>query len=193
MKWMQTGLSVLAALLAGAAVAGDGTTVVVVSMEKLIKEHPDTKAAEDMVQTLIDDFEAEKKDMEKKFEAQRDKFDDARKAIDNPALTDTERADKKSVAEERLEELQKLELELKETMSRRKKEINEQTNRSRKRIIEKIQGAIGGYVKEKKIDLVLDKDMISVTGVIGVVVASEAADITADILPLLPETATAKE
>jgi Skp family chaperone for outer membrane proteins len=183
MRRMQTGLGILSVLMAGMLSAfADGTSVAVVSMEKLIKSHPDTEPAEAVVQGQIDDFEAEKKTMQKTFEEAKGKFEDARKALDNTALSDTERAEKKTVAEDLLTDLRKMEQELSDTIAKRKKDINEQTGRMRKRIVEKIQGVIKAYASQNKFDLVLDKDALSVTGVAGVLYADEKNDITEAVL-----------
>lgn len=188
MRRMQTGLGILAVLTAGLLRASaDGTTVAVVSMEKLIKGHPDTEQAEGAVQVSIDDFDAEKKTMEKTFEESKAKFEEARKALDNTALSDAERAEKKAAAEDLLTDLRKMEQDMSETIAKRKKDINEQTGRARKRIVGKIQDVIAVYAKDQKIDLVLDKDALSVTGVAGVLYTGEKLDITAAILKQISE------
>jgi Skp family chaperone for outer membrane proteins len=165
----------------------DQQKIGVVDMAALVKEHPETKSADAVLQKQVDDFEAEQKEML----AERDKliksFDTARKEADNKALSESEKEKKQSVVEDRLKDVQDQERKFRETMADRRKQISDQEVRMTRRIITKIRDVVKEYAEKEKYSLILDASAISVGGVETVLYSASKNDVTADIRKLIEE------
>jgi Skp family chaperone for outer membrane proteins len=165
----------------------DQQKIGVVDMASLIKAHPETKAADAVLQKQVDDFEAEQKDMLSEIEKLKKSFDIARKEADSKALSESEKEKKLAAAEDKLNDLRDLDKKFRETMGERQKQISDQEIRMKRRIVGKIRDVVKEYAGKEKYSLVLDASALSVGGVENVLYSAEKNDITADIRKLIEE------
>jgi outer membrane protein len=163
----------------------DQQKIGVVDMSTLIKEHPETKSAEAVLQKQVDDFEAEQKEMVAEIEKLKKAFDSARKEADNKALSESEKEKKLTAAEDKLNDLRDQDKKFRETTAERQKQISEQEIRMKRRIVAKIRDVVKEYADKQKYSLVLDASALSVGGVETILYSAEKNDITADIRKLI--------
>jgi outer membrane protein len=163
----------------------DQQKIGVVDMATLIKEHPETKSADAVLQKQVEDFEAEQKEMLAEIEKLKKSFDVARKEADNKALSESEKEKKLSVAEGKLNDLRDQDRKFRETMAERQKQISDQEVRMKRRIVAKIRDVVKEYAEKEKYSLILDSSSLSIGGVESVLYSSSKNDITADIRKLI--------
>ena len=180
--------SVVAAALLGAA-AGNGwcaeAKIAVVDMARIVRGHPDTPAADSLLEKQLEEFQAEQKDMEGEFDKQKKAFEEARKEAINKALSESAREEKTQAAEEKLVAVREYDRKMRETLNSRQKQLSEQSLRMRKRIVEKIQDQIRAYAADKGYALVLDTAAVGMSGVEIVLFSSDKVDITEDLMKII--------
>jgi Skp family chaperone for outer membrane proteins len=161
--------------------------IAVVDMEQALTAHPDTKDAEKLIQKQIEEFEAERDELVKKFEKMRKDFEDVRAEAENKALSEEGRALKRKDAERRIEEMRDFDEQVRQTTGLRQKQIKDRKSRMRQRIVDDIKALVREYALKNGYALVLDAG--PVMDAFGVVVHSaDGMDITAAISKLLAET-----
>jgi outer membrane protein len=165
----------------------DQQKIGVVDMATLIKEHPETKSADAVLQKQVEDFEAEQKEMLADIEKLKKSFDVARKEADNKALSESEKEKKITVAEGKLNDLRDQDRKFRETMAERQKQISDQEVRMKRRIVAKIRDVVKEYAEKEKYSLILDASSLSIGGVESVLYSASRNDITADIRKLIEE------
>jgi outer membrane protein len=179
--------------LAGAAVLVAGSVraaemkIAVVNMEDVLAAHPDTKEAEGLIQKQVDEFEAEKSGLLEKFEKMRKDFDAARAEVENKALSEEGRLQKRKDAEKKLEEMRDFDEQVRQTTGLRQKQIKDRKSRMRARIVDDIKSVIRDYAQKNGFALILDSGpMMDAYGM--VVYSVDAMDVTAAISKILAET-----
>jgi Skp family chaperone for outer membrane proteins len=175
--WVVTGLLTLA--LAGVAAAAGGK-IGAVDMARLIKAHPDARAAEVTMKKYMDEFEAEQKRLVEDLEKLKADFDKTREESQNKALSEEAQERKKKDAEEKFAKLREFDQKAREAISLRQKQISDQHKRLREGIVAKLQKAIREYADKNGYMLVLNSSNVG-TGAEAVVYSSDAADLTAEI------------
>jgi|GEM_PF-2763156 len=188
---MKANLGITAFILLGIAVsataaAGGGLEgkIAVLDMEQVMGAHPETRLAEQLLQSQADEYEAEKDAMLAKFERLKEEFEAARDALDNKALSDGGRARKRQEAESKFNLLRDYDRELRQTTLLRQKQLMDRKRRMRERIINKIREVVKSYATEKGFLLVLDSG-VSLDDPGAVLYAAQALDITDDILKIV--------
>jgi len=165
-------------VLAGSAVGQDGTRLAVVDMVELVRSHPDTASADDLLEKQLEDFELEREELLQKGETLKDAYDNAMQEAANPALSREAQQEKEEEALRLRNTLKEFEREFLGKMRERQRQLTEQEGRLRRRIITSIRDVVAAYAAAEGIALVLDKSGASVSGVETVVFSSPRLDVT---------------
>lgn len=180
----QLGVAVL--LLAGLTEGwAQAPKIAVVDMAKLVRSHPDTKSAESLLEKQMDEFEAEQKDAEDKFQKLKKEYEEARALAENKALTDAAREEKRATAEEKREAVRSYEAKASEALAVRRREIADQRVRIQKRIVGKVLAVVREYAAKNGYTLVLDSAGLSISGVEMILYSADQVDITEELLKIV--------
>jgi Skp family chaperone for outer membrane proteins len=173
----------LCAWLAGMTLAtGADVKIGVVDMNRLIKAHPDTAAAQAAVRKMGTGFEAEQVAIVAPVNKLRDEFEAARTAAQNRALSEAARQREQTVAEEKLGALREAEQKARETLLRRQRELQEQTRDMENAIADKILVVVEAVAKERELTLVVDRSAQDARGRPIVLFQAESADMTDEVV-----------
>lgn len=178
-------LALAAALWLGAAspVAAQGSFKIgIIDMKRVFSEYYKTKDAE---KSVNDGKEAAKKQLDERNAKYRDligKWQESQKLINDPAISEELRAQKKKEAEELSSEAKSLEREMAEFRQRREQQLQEQVTRVRKGILDEIKVLVEKKAKDANYDLVFDKSGMGVNGVPFLLFSKDAVDFSQDII-----------
>lgn len=175
MNWMALGAMVLG-LTAASGVAEE--RIAVVKLEVLFKAHPETAAAEGILEKQRASDDAERRDMLAQRDRLRSAFEIAREEAENPALSEEAKLDKVKALEARLKTAQEYELEIREVQAKRQKEFSDQSRRLRERIFASIQGVVAVYAREQGYAMVLNAEDAGMALMGSVLYHDEKLDIT---------------
>jgi len=173
-----------AAMVGGACFAAE-QKIAVVDMNKLLRGHPETTTAETVLEAQVAEIEQEKEALMEKLGKLRDEVDAVMKQAQNRALSEAGRDALKSEAEEKYQDLRKMDFEAKKTLDSRKKDLSEQKLMMHKRIVGEIAEVIKEYAEKKGYAFVLDSAGIGMSRMPTVLHADAKADITEDIQKLI--------
>jgi outer membrane protein len=197
MKHLQLLITLLAgtAWLGLAAPAGaQGTLKIgIIDMKRVFSEYYKTKEAE---QSVNDGKEAAKKQLDERNAKYRDlitKFQDAQKLVNDPAISDELRTQKRREVDELGSEAKSLEREMADFRQRREQQLQEQVNRMRKGILDEIKVLVEKTAKDANYDLVFDKSGLGVNGVPFLLYSKDAVDFSQDIITELNKDAPKEE
>lgn len=177
----------VAAAWMGIATMGIGaeSKVAVVSMERLIRSHPETRARVAALEAQIKEFETEYDGMLVERDKLKKEFDLSRDEIRDKALSETAKEEKVAQAEEKLTALRKFEGEIGQSANQRRKQVAEQKLRIQQQVLTDLQRVLATYAEKKKIDLILDSSNRGLGAIPFVMFHGEKMDITADIIKLI--------
>jgi len=185
-----------AALWLGAAapVAAQGSFKIgIIDMKRVFSEYYKTKDAE---KSVNDGKEAAKKQLDERNAKYRDligKWQESQKLINDPAISEELRAQKRKEAEELSSEAKSLEREMAEFRQRRETQLQEQVTRVRKGILDEIKVLVERKAKDANYDLVFDKSGMGVNGVPFLLFSKDAVDFSQDIVTELNKDAPKEE
>lgn len=177
-------LSAVSALPAGEIKVG------VVDMGKLISAHPDRSRAETILQKQASEFEEEYKAMEKEREKVKVEFEKVRDEMDNKTLNEDARRAKLKEAEEKIADIKKIEIKMRETGLNRRQQLADEKRRMQGQVVEKIRKIVSDYARKNDYTMILDSASVGMQGVESVIYSEEKMDVTEDVLKLV---ATQKE
>ena len=177
--------------LATAGWAADGKTAVA-DVNRLVKLHPDARAAEVELKRQRDEFEAEQKQWVEDLEKLKGEFDKLREETLNKALTEEARDRKKKELEEKVGKIREFDQKAREQIGLRQKQIAEQTKRIRESIMGKLEKVIKEYAEKKGLELVLNSSGTG-TGFEFVLYSGAKLDITEELAKLISVDASGKE
>ena len=194
-------LKLFAVLLAGlvslglAAPAGaQGTFKIgIIDMKRVFSEYYKTKEAE---KSVNDGKEAAKKQLDERNTKYRDlinKWQESQKLVNDPAISEELRAQKRKEVEELGSEAKSLEREMAEFRQRREQQLQEQVNRMRKGILDEIKLLVEKRAKDANYDLVFDKSGLGVNGVPFLLYSKDAVDFSQEIIGELNKDAPKEE
>lgn len=170
----------VALALTGLAAAAGGKTAVA-DMSRLIKAHPDARAAEVTMKKYMDEFEAEQKQLMEDAEKIKAEFDKVREESQNKALSDEARERKKKEAEEKIAKLREFDQKAREQLALRQRQIADQHKRLREGIVAKLQKIITEYAAKNGYSLILNSGGAG-TGAEAVLYNADSIDITSELL-----------
>ena len=177
---------VASVLFSGSFVQAADIKIAVVDMELIMNAYPETKSSRLILEQQLSEFEKEQQgmlddrdDLEKKFKA-------AGVKSQNAAFSQEVREKNRVIAEGFLQELRKMENEIRETATLRRKQLADRQLRMRRRIVSKLRDMVKGYCEKNDISLVLDSAVPgSGNAPESVVYNAESMDITDAILKLI--------
>lgn len=186
MKNISLASAVLSALLflsvAAPASAQSGFKIGIIDMRRVFAEYYKTKESE---KSVNDGKEAAKKQLDERNAKYRDlinKWQESQKMINDPAISEELRAQKRREAEELSSEAKSLEREMQEFRQRREQQLQEMVNRVRKGILDEIKILVDKRAKDANYDLVFDKSGMGVNGVPFLLFSKDAVDFSQDII-----------
>jgi outer membrane protein len=170
-------------LSAASPVAAQGSFKIgIIDMKRVFSEYYKTKDAE---KSVNDGKEAAKKQLDERNAKYRDligKWQESQKLINDPAISEELRAQKKKEAEELSSEAKSLEREMAEFRQRREQQLQEQVTRVRKGILDEIKVLVERKAKDANYDLVFDKSGMGVNGVPFLLFSKDAVDFSQEIV-----------
>ena len=170
-------------LSAASPVAAQGSFKIgIIDMKRVFSEYYKTKDAE---KSVNDGKEAAKKQLDERNAKYRDligKWQESQKLINDPAISEDLRAQKKKEAEELSSEAKSLEREMAEFRQRREQQLQEQVTRVRKGILDEIKVLVERKAKDANYDLVFDKSGMGVNGVPFLLFSKDAVDFSQEIV-----------
>ncbi len=178
-------VALAAALWLGAptpAAAQGSFKIGIIDMKRVFSEYYKTKDAE---KSVNDGKEAAKKQLDERNAKYRDligKWQESQKLINDPAISEELRAQKRKEAEELSSEAKSLEREMAEFRQRREQQLQEQVTRVRKGILDEIKVLVEKKAKDANYDLVFDKSGMGVNGVPFLLFSKDAVDFSQDIV-----------
>jgi Skp family chaperone for outer membrane proteins len=159
--------------------------IATVDMVRLVNAHPETEIADSMLGDQVEEYETEKQSLLAEREDLKREFEQARREAEDTALSEAARKAKLEAVEERFTRLRDFERKIRETAAQRQDELRSQRRRLSRRIVSKIRDAIKAFAAQKGYALVLDSSSVGMSGIGGVVYASDSVDITAAIMEVL--------
>ena len=189
-------VALAASLWLGAAspVAAQGSFKIgIIDMKRVFSEYYKTKDAE---KSVNDGKEAAKKQLDERNAKYRDligKWQESQKLINDPAISEELRAQKRKEAEELSSEAKSLEREMAEFRQRREQQLQEQVSRVRKGILDEIKVLVEKKAKDANYDLVFDKSGMGVNGVPFLLFSKDAVDFSQEIVNELNKDAPKEE
>ncbi len=171
-------------MVCGVCVAGE-QKIASVDMTKLLRGHPETEKAEEVLEEQVREIEQEKKTLMSKLEEMRDEVDGIIKQGQNRALSDAKRESIREEAEVKFKELRKMDFQAKKKMDTRKKDLAEQKMMMHRRIVGKISDVISDFAEKEGYAFVVDSSSVSMSGMPSILYADADTDITKDIKKLI--------
>jgi outer membrane protein len=168
----------LLALLAWAGTAEAGSKIGVVDVARVMRAHPDTAAADALLEKQLREFELEQDELLRRGKALKDAYESAHDEATDPALSEKGRAEKENAAIETRRAFRLFEKEYVETVRERQKQLTDQEHRMRRRIIDKVEALVADVAREGGYELVLDAEGRAVNGNRFVLFHSAPLDIT---------------
>jgi len=197
MKYASFASAALAATLwigAAAPAAAQGSFKIgIIDMKRVFSEYHKTKDAE---KSVNDGKEAAKKQLDERNAKYRDligKWQESQKLINDPAISEELRAQKRKEADELSSEAKSLERDMAEFRQRREQQLQEQVTRVRKGILDEIRVLVEKKAKDANYDLVFDKSGMGVNGVPFLLFSKDAVDFSQEIVNELNKDAPKEE
>jgi outer membrane protein len=184
----------LAVLFLAAPVRAQGAFKIgIIDMKRVFSEYYKTKDAE---KSVNDGKEAAKKQLDErsaKYKELINKWQESQKLVNDPAISEELRAQKRKEVDELSSEAKSLEREMAEFRQRREQQLQEQVNRMRKGILDEIKLLVEKKARDANYDLVFDKSGLGVNGVPFLLYSKDAVDFSQDIIGELNRDAPKEE
>ena len=186
-------LSCLAAILAFAPTVASAQNLKIgtVDMKRVFESYYKTKDAEAKINEKRN---SAKKELEDRMDVAKKALEEVKKLdedIQKPELSNSARTEKSRIRQEKAQDLQNMDREIREFQAAQEKQLNELSVRMRAGIVEEINKVVEARVKAENYDLVLDKSGPSLNGVPLVLYARESWDFTTDVVNALNKTRSA--
>ena len=194
MKLVMVGAALVLSGSVGMVKAGDNVQpavvnqqkIAVVDMELIMNAYPETKSSRLILEQQLDEFQKEQQSMLDDRDELEKKFKAAGRKAQNEAFSKEVREENRVLAESLLDQLRKMESDIRDTANLRRKQLADRQLRMRNRIVKKLRRIIKGYCQEHGITLVLDSAVPGAGNVPeAVVYSADELDITDQILPLI--------
>ncbi len=163
----------------------------IVDMKRVFSEYFKTKEAE---KTVNEGKATAKKELDErtaKYKQLIEKFQELSALINDEAISEQLREEKKKEANEVAAEAKSLEREMAEFRQRRERMLQEQVMRMRKGILEEIKAVVEEHSKVQAYDLVFDKSGLSMNAVPFLLHSKDAVDFSNEIIVELNKDAPA--
>ncbi len=191
-----TSILLAAALWIGAAIpaAAQGSFKIgIVDMKRVFSEYYKTKDAEKLVNEGKESAKKQIDERQAKYKDLITRWQESQRLINDPAISNDLRAQKRRDAEEISSEAKSLERETAELKERRERQLQEQVNRARKGILDEIKVLVEKKAKDANYDLVFDKSGMGVNAVPFLLFSKDAVDFSQEIINELNKDAPKEE
>jgi Skp family chaperone for outer membrane proteins len=161
--------------------------IAVIDLGKAFDQYYVTKDARTKLNEKHDQYQKELQDMISDYDHMGQDAENLGKAVDDPTLAPSAKADKQKAFDEKKQELFALKGKLEERKSELDKELNEEMLRRHKEILDQITQVIDNYSGPAGYDLVIDTSSVTPTSGVSIILykSSKLIDITADIITKL--------
>lgn len=159
-----------------------GVRIGTVDMKRVFESYYKTKEAEGLINEARN---GAKKELDDRMELLNKGNTDVKKIndeIENPAISQVTKEQKSKQRDEKIAELETLKREIQEFRANREKQLQDQSARKRGVIVEEINAVVGGIVKARNYDLVLDKSGPSLNAVPLVLFARDEYEFTNEVI-----------
>ncbi len=181
-------VAVMVILACSSFVKAAGEKIAVVDMELIMNAYPETKSSRLILEQQLSEFEKEQQGMLEDRKTLEEKFKAAGEKSQNSAFSKEVREKNRILAEGFLQDLRKMENDIRETANLRRKQLSDRQLRMRRRIVTKLREIVKGYCEKNDISLVLDSASPEAGNAPeSVVYSNEKLDITDAILKLIGE------
>ena len=156
--------------------------IAVADFDEVYTNYFKTRLADDQLLEMSDGINREKLRMQVIFIEHEKKFRELRDRAIQEELSEAERGDLRTEADENMVEMRRLEQRIKEYNESQQKLLDEQTRRIRGNLIEEIRERIRKYAIDNGILIILDRSQVDDTGVPAILFRDKNVDITAEII-----------
>jgi len=178
-------LSLLAVAIGSAGASAQNIKIGTVDMKKVFESYYKTKDAEAKINEARN---GAKKELEDRMEVAKKTLDEVKKIdeeITKPELSKEAKEAKAKVRNEKANELQGMDREIREFQQSREKQLQEQSVRMRAGIVDEINKVVAERVKAENFDVVLDKSGPSLNGVPIVLYSRDTYEFTDAVVTAL--------
>ncbi len=180
---MKKSLTMAAALLlAFAWTAAAELRIATVDLDKVFQSHPKTQKAEEGLKAAEVRIKADMEKMAGEAKALQDEAQKLKEAANTPMLSETARMQKKLEAEDKLTELQELQLRIRRTQETRLKQLRDQLMKTRQGIVDELMAAVKAFAQEEGYAMIFDVSGLTMNAVPLAVYADDELDVTAAIV-----------
>ncbi len=155
-----------------------GTRIVFVRLDKVFSEYHKTRLADAQLKAQAEEFNQERQRLVADIQTLQNEYNALREEALNTALSEEVRAQKRSLAEEKLLAIREQEARIKRFDELRSKQLEDQTRRMRRNLVEEIREGVRDYARAQGFDAVIDASGQTLNGVESVVYFNEKLDIT---------------
>jgi outer membrane protein len=180
---MKKSLTMAAALLlAFAWTAAAELRIATVDLDKVFQSHPKTQKAEEGLKAAEVRIRADMEKMAGEARALQEEAQKLKEAANTPMLSESARMQKKLEAEDKLTQLEEMQLRIRRTQESRLKQLRDQLMKTRQGIVDELMGALKSFAEEEGYDLVFDTSGLTMNAVPLAVYADKSLDVTERIV-----------
>lgn len=172
----------LAAVLGTAGGAAGQTKIATADLDRVFSAHPKVVAAEAGLKASEREIRADLEKLLEQGKALEEEVQKLESAAKSPMLSESARLQKRSEADEKVTELQGLQVRIRRTQETKLKQLREQLMQTRQGIVDEMMEVVKAYAEEEGYDLVLDKSGLTMNAVPLVVWSNDAIDITEELI-----------
>ncbi len=182
-KWYA--IMMVGAFLAVGAVQAQDTRIVFINLDRVFNEFYKTQLADAQLKEQAEEFNEERSRLIAEYENLTERFNEAREAAQDSALSETVRSERRNEAETLLVEVREFEGRIQNFDQTRRQQLEEQGRRMRSRIVDEIQEEIRRYARSQGYQAVIDSSGQSLNAIESVLYVESRLDIADAIIELL--------
>ncbi len=154
---MKKSFTLAALLVVASAIA---QSIVVVDMEEVLAQHPNTPSDKKVLEATIADYTKERNDLRANLEQKEAELERMIKEAQNPMLAPAKAEELRKACEYAYRELERAQMAAEAKMAERSRQLSEMEARLIKRTSEEIQLTIAKYAEVQGYDIVLYKNVV---------------------------------
>ena len=178
----KTSLIAFALALSFAWTASAELRIATVDLDKVFQSHPKTQKAEEGLKAAEVRIKADMEKMAGEARALQEEAHKLKEAANTPMLSESARMQKKLEAEDKLTELEEMQLRIRRTQESRLKQLRDQLMKTRQGIVDELMAALKAFAQEEGYDLIFDTSGLTMNAVPLAVYADESLDVTIPII-----------
>ena len=190
---MKKSLIAAALALAFAWTASAELRIATVDLDKVFQSHPKTQKAVEGLTAAEVRITADMEKMAGEARALQEEAQKLKEAASTPMLSESARMQKKLEAEDKLTELEEMQLRIRRTQESRLKQLRDQLMKTRQGIVEELMAAVKAFAQEEGYDMIFDTSGLTMNAVPLAVYADEKLDVTTAIVERIGGTLPAEK